>query len=75
MTNRLKNSLYLWKFSEAMKRWLYIMVLMTAVGLTGCGSNEGEDMVGVANNPTQFFGCTLGDDADDVIETLKDAKT
>ena len=51
------------------------MVLMTAVGLTGCGSNEGEDMVGVANNPTQFFGCTLGDDADDVIETLKDAKT
>ena len=32
-------------------------------------------MVGVANNPTQFFGCTLGDDSDDVIERLKAAKT
>lgn len=55
-----------------MKRLLIPLIGMLAF-LISCSS--GDDMAGVANNPTQFFGCTLGDDADDAIEVLQDAKT
>ena len=55
---------------------LFVAVLLFLIALlTGCGGSSGDEMVGVANNPTQFFGCALGDDAADVIEELKDAKT
>lgn len=70
----LKFSLYLWENFKNMNRILIPIIALLAL-LSGCGGSSGEDMVGVANNPTQFFGCTLGDDADDVIEELKDAKT
>ena len=67
----------MWKISESMtKRWIYLIAVMAlSLCLTSCGGSEDEAMVGVANNPTQFFGCNLGDDADDVIDQLKDAKT
>lgn len=54
---------------------LIATLIATLLGLNSCSGSAGEDMVGVANNPTQFFGCSLGDDCDDVIEQLKDAKT
>ena len=58
------------------KRLIYLIAVMAlSLCLTSCGGSEDEAMVGVANNPTQFFGCNLGDDADDVIDQLKDAKT
>ena len=69
----LKFSLYLWENFKNMNRILILLAVMVAF-LASC-SGDSEDMVGVANNPTQFFGCNLGDDADDVIEELKDAKT
>ena len=67
----------MWKISESMtKRLIYLIAVMAlSLCLTSCGGSEDEAMVGVANNPTQFFGCNLGDDADDVIDQLKDAKT
>lgn len=61
-----------------MTKRLILLVSVMALSLwclTSCGGSDGEEMAGVANNPTQFFGCNLGDDADDVIEQLKDAKT
>ena len=75
--NQLKFLLYLWKFLDAMNRQLILIatLIATLLGLNSCSGSAGEDMVGVANNPTQFFGCSLGDDCDDVIEQLKDAKT
>ncbi len=54
---------------------LIVAIITTLLGLYTCSGSGGEDMVGVANNPTQFFGCMLGDDCDEVIEQLKDAKT
>lgn len=54
----------------------YIVCVMFLVALlSACGnSNEELYVVGEANNPTQFFGCNLGDDADEVIELLKENK-
>lgn len=55
---------------------LLISIVILATLLCSCGNGgNSDDMVGVANNPTQFFGCSLGDDCDDVVEQLKDAKT
>ena len=55
---------------------LLISIVILATLLCSCGNGgNSDDMVGVANNPTQFFGCSLGDDCDDVVEHLKDAKT
>ena len=55
---------------------LLIPIAVLVALLSSCSNGDnGEDMVGVANNPTQFFGCSLGDDCDDAIEQLKDAKT
>lgn len=54
---------------------LIVTIITTLLGLYSCSGSAGENMVGVANNPTQFFGCSLGDNCDDVIEQLKDAKT
>lgn len=55
---------------------LLIPIVILATLLSSCGNGgNSDDMVGVANNPTQFFGCSLGDDCDDVVEQLKDAKT
>lgn len=70
-------ALNLTKNFEAMDKRLILIVaiITTLLGLNSCGSSSDEDIVGVANNPTQFFGCSLGDDSDDVIEQLKDAKT
>ena len=70
----LKFSLYLWENFKDMNRILIPIIALLAL-LSSCGGSSGEDMVGIANNPTQFFGCNLGDDADDVIDQLKDAKT
>lgn len=70
-------ALNLTKNFEAMDKRLILIVaiITTLLGLNSCGSSSDEDIVGVANNPTQFFGSTLGDDCDDVVEQLKDAKT
>ncbi len=58
------------------KRLILIVALIaTLLGPTACGGGGSEDIVGVANNPTQFFGCSLGDDSDDVVEQLMDDKT
>ena len=58
------------------RRLIHLAAIIVAMlGLNACGGSGGEDIVGVANNPTQFFGCHLGDASDDVIEQLKDDKT
>ena len=53
------------------RRLIHLAAIIVAMlGLNACGGSGGEDIVGVANNPTQFFGCHLGDASDDVMVTL-----